>query len=420
MPLMSMSEAETLGSAVSALTSQASILQHADAEAAGMVNKADIDLPKADGMLLLLVLFLFLTGAGLSYSLEVGLRGAKMAAGVANRKRLRVRVLAYEWWLAFLVHAIPYRWLSQIWGRLTQMSLPPGIKQMVYMGWAKTFNCNLDEMARPLEEYASLREFFLRPLKPGLRPVDETPNSLVCPVDGKVLHVGAVSLDRVGDLVLEQVKGIRYHIENFIGPVPAGFDNKLWDDSMERALADFDAMSMASDISTVEAIAHGGKILRTIVIYLGPGDYHHFHSPTEWKILQRRHYPGNLLPVKPWAARHIPELYCTNERVVLNGQWKHGFLSFTAVGALNVGSIDIACEPELATNQSSRWPFQCPRKTCSERNYEPAHEHERGERMGAFNLGSTVVLIAETPANFDFCVKEGDVVRMGELLAKSL
>eukprot|EP00512_Aurantiochytrium_limacinum_P003859 CAMPEP_0171497540 /NCGR_PEP_ID=MMETSP0958-20121227/7333_1 /TAXON_ID=87120 /ORGANISM="Aurantiochytrium limacinum, Strain ATCCMYA-1381" /LENGTH=390 /DNA_ID=CAMNT_0012031803 /DNA_START=294 /DNA_END=1466 /DNA_ORIENTATION=- len=384
------------------------------------VITSEPDLLKCNTMLLSLVIFLFLTGAGLSYTLEVGWKGAKLAAGVANRRRLRVKVLAYEWWLAFLIHAIPYRWLSQIWGRLTQMSLPRGIKQMVYMAWAKTFNCNLDEMARPLEEYDSLREFFLRPLKPGVRPVDQTPDCLVSPVDGKVLHVGAVALDRVGDLVLEQVKGIRYHIENFIGPLPAGFNQKLWDESMERALADFEAMSMASEISTVEAIAKSGHALRVIVIYLGPGDYHHFHAPTEWNVLQRRHFPGNLLPVKPWAARNIPELYCTNERVVLNGRWRHGFLSFSAVGALNVGSIDIACEPDLVTNQATKWPFHCPRSTCSEKNYEEGQTYSpsRGDRMGAFNLGSTVVIIAETPADYDFTVHEGDVVRMGELIAK--
>jgi len=104
-----------------------------------------------------------------------------------------------------------------------------------------------------------------------------------------------------------------------------------------------------------------------VVIYLAPGDYHCFHSPTDWKVVLRRHFPGecfswftclccsfslmltcvcvsllgSLMSVNPGVARWVKELFCLNERVALTGQWHHGFFSLTAVGATNVGSIRV-------------------------------------------------------------------------------
>lgn len=72
------------------------------------------------------------------------------------------------------------------------------------------------------------------------------------------------------------------------------------------------------------------------VIYLAPGDYHRFHSPTEWKPMIRRHFHGELLSVNPKIAKWLPGLFCLNERAVYIGQWEYGFCSFTAVGKLTI------------------------------------------------------------------------------------
>ena len=77
------------------------------------------------------------------------------------------------------------------------------------------------------------------------------------------------------------------------------------------------------------------------VIYLAPGDYHRFHSPTDWEIFYRRHFPGELFGVSPSIASWLKGLYNLNERVVYYGKWKYGFFSMTAVGATNVGSIKV-------------------------------------------------------------------------------
>ena len=90
--------------------------------------------------------------------------------------------------------------------------------------------------------------------------------------------------------------------------------------------------------------------LKYCVIYLAPGDYHRIHTPAAVTIRSRRHFPGTLFPVAPKAAKWLPQLHTMNERVVLSGDWAHGFFSMGAVGAMNVGSIRLKAEPDFYTN----------------------------------------------------------------------
>ncbi len=101
-----------------------------------------------------------------------------------------------------------------------------------------------------------------------------------------------------------------------------------------------------------------GNALFSAVLYLSPGDYHRFHSPGEWTASSRTHFAGQLLPVNPLVARLLPSLFCANERVAVFGQWRHGFFSYTAVGATNVGSIRLAFDPTVRTN-SFKHDWQC-------------------------------------------------------------
>ncbi|KAK7703757.1 phosphatidylserine decarboxylase 1 [Botryosphaeria dothidea] len=150
------------------------------------------------------------------------------------------------------------------------------------------------------------------------------------------------------------------------------------------------------------------------VIYLAPGDYHRFHSPVSWVTESRRHFAGELYSVSPYLVRTLPGLFTLNERVVLLGRWRWGFFSYIPVGATNVGSIVINFDRELRTNSlttdtaADRAAEEAQRRGEPYSGYAEAtyygasnvlggHALKKGEEMGGFQLGSTIVLVFEAP-----------------------
>ncbi|CAK7274965.1 phosphatidylserine decarboxylase 1 [Sporothrix epigloea] len=185
------------------------------------------------------------------------------------------------------------------------------------------------------------------------------------------------------------------------------------------------------------------------VIYLAPGDYHRFHSPTNWVVERRRHFAGELYSVSPYLQRTLPGLFTLNERVVLLGRWRWGFFSYIPVGATNVGSIKVNFDRELRTNSlttdtaADRAAEEAAQRGetysgFAEATYAAAspvlhgHALRRGEEMGGFQLGSTIVLVFEAPApeastadgapadngspGWHWAVEKGQKIKMGEAL----
>ena len=161
-----------------------------------------------------------------------------------------------------------------------------------------------------------------------------------------------------------------------------------------------------------------------IVVYLAPGDYHRFHSPTSWVAEKRRHFAGELYSVSPYLQKTLPGLFTLNERVVLLGRWRWGFFSFTPVGATNVGSIKINFDRELRTNSlttdtaADRAAEEAaergePYSGFAEATYAEAskllggHALRRGEEMGGFQLGSSIVMVFEAPKGVRKSLDEG-------------
>ncbi|ETV95469.1 phosphatidylserine decarboxylase [Aphanomyces invadans] len=288
------------------------------------------------------------------------------------------------------LNVLPYRFISRVWGAVNDINLPSCLREPVYRAWTHAFDCQLDEMQHPLREYKNLGEFFSRQLKDGIRPVDMDPQKVCSPVDGRISTIGTVECTE-GIPVLEQIKawrGVRYRLDEFLGDVPEFFTTP-----------------------------RPGKALFHCVIYLAPGDYHRIHSPIDWHMTERRHFPGNLFPVNSLAVATVPSLFTWNERVVLLGQWAHGFHSLTAVGATNVGSILLDVEPELTTNMFYDHHKIRPKwGACRAKVYDPFHSVVRGTQVGQFKLGSTVVLVFEAPADFTFTVIPGDKVRYGQAI----
>lgn len=293
--------------------------------------------------------------------------------------------------------SLPLRIISRCWGWLASCYIPTSFRPIVYGWYSNSFGVNLDEALYPdYTHYENLAEFFTRPLKEGARIVD--PHcALVSPADGKVLHFGTAAQSYV-----EQVKGINYRIDSFLGP-------NSW-------------VKESSNSDYAEAIRMNKQVPTAIfqcVIYLAPGDYHRFHSPAEWEPKIRRHFTGELLSVSPKIATWLPGLFCVNERALYIGKWAHGFFSFTAVGATNVGSVKIYVDEKLKTNRWVGFKVGSHKGTLTE--FEELELPEgtklgKGELLGQFNMGSTVVLLFEAPADFKFNIKQGQKIRMGEPL----
>eukprot|EP00474_Spongospora_subterranea_P010960 CRZ11418.1 hypothetical protein [Spongospora subterranea] len=229
----------------------------------------------------------------------------------------------------------------------------------------------------PLAAHLSLQEFFTRPLRKTARPIAAA--DLVSPADGLVTVIGRVGSDGR----LEQIKGSSYSLGAFLTCQPSS--------------------------------CSPGAALYYAVIYLGPGDYHRIHSSSDWLLCDRTHCPGDLFPVNPSLLKHIPALFSLNERVVLTGTWRHGFYSLTAVGAYNVGSIHLNVEPDLQTNVSDHsYGTDASGQPIAHRRRIGPMQIEKGQEIGRFMLGSTVVLVWEAPEQFTFNVIPGQKILMGQ------
>ncbi|XP_032771819.1 phosphatidylserine decarboxylase proenzyme, mitochondrial isoform X1 [Rattus rattus] len=301
-------------------------------------------------------------------------------------------------WEVSLYKSVPTRLLSRACGRLNQVELPSWLRRPVYSLYIWTFGVNMTEAAvEDLQHYRNLSEFFRRKLKPQARPVCGL-HSVISPSDGKILTFGQVKNSEV-----EQVKGVTYSLESFLGPRACTEDLPF-------------PPAASCDSFRSQLVTREGNELYHCVIYLAPGDYHCFHSPTDWTVSHRRHFPGSLMSVNPGMARWIKELFCHNERVVLTGDWKHGFFSLTAVGATNVGSIRIHFDQELHTNSPSYSKGSYNDLSFVTHANKEGIPMRKGEPLGEFNLGSTIVLIFEAPKDFNFRLKAGQKILFGEAL----
>lgn len=277
----------------------------------------------------------------------------------------------------------PFRLTSRLWGYIAAMELPSSLRPLVFGGFCRIFNVNISEAEiTDLKSYKSLSDFFTRQLKDGVRVI--APTACVSPCDGTVLFCGPALTDRI-----EQVKGVTYSLEEFLG------SNK-W--------------SRSSEDYYRSLLKNTDNILHQCIIYLAPGDYHRFHSPADWNVKFRRHFSGKLLSVNPWMARLIPGLFAINERAVYIGEWDKGFFSMTAVGATNVGSIEIYKDPSLQTNTKGN------RYRIDEAVFEDT-QLKRGEMFGQFNMGSTIILLFEAPKEFSFDLTPGQKVTVGQAVS---
>ncbi|KAG0130228.1 phosphatidylserine decarboxylase-domain-containing protein [Tuber indicum] len=354
-------------------------------------------------------------------------------------------------WQVHVLSTLPLKVLSYYWGRFNEIPLPRWLRVPGFKLYAWIFGVNLTEVEKEdLREYANLAEFFYRRLKSGVRPIDERAGAVVSPADGRVLQFGVVHEGRV----VGGVKGMEYSLDALLGGKGGGGEEAEagkvstvvaryepgGDAGRELAHTDVSTPPPPSSVTSVTASLSSSwhspppskNNLYFAVIYLAPGDYHRFHSPTNWVIESRRHFPGELYSVSPYLQSRLPGLFTLNERVVLLGRWRYGMFSMTPIGATNVGSIKVHFDRELRTNSLARDVTGLGSGGFAEATYRGSsellggHPMVKGGEMGGFNLGSTIVLVFEAPGGggdgekgkvgFRFLVKRGQRVKVGEAL----
>jgi len=305
-------------------------------------------------------------------------------------------VLAENGYIVTIYKTLPLRHLSRLWGYIHDLHLPVWARNTIIGGYARATGCNVAEAeVDDLKQYNNLGSFFKRKLKAECRPIHEC--SFVSPCDATVLHFGPVD-SKTGSV--QQVKGVTYSLGKFLG--------SYFDGSEPHTLPAIPGHP------TQQELEKKGNRLYECVFYLAPGDYHHFHSPVDWSIHQRRHFPGELLSVNPSVVRKMNKVFELNERAVYLGEWEHGFFSLTAVAATMVGGIKVNCDPELSTNN---WRWE--NKTFFQKLFQDGGvQVKKGDNIGEFNLGSTVVLIFEAPEDFTWNLEAGQKVRLGMPLAQ--
>ena len=260
--------------------------------------------------------------------------------------------------------------ISNTMARLADARLPPSLLRRLIKGYIRVYRVDMSEVAEPIESFPTFNHFFTRRLRSGARPVAAEPGVVVAPADSKVSSIG--SLPREGRL--DQIKGRSYEIAALLG-------------------------------SPEDAAAFAAGVHSTL--YLSPSMYHRVHSPVDGHIVSWRYIPGRLYPVNSLAVRHVPGLFAVNERVsVLIETKDHGRVAVVLVGAANVGRISLAFST-LMTNTGGGALLETPATPIPIR---------RGDELGAFNLGSTVVLLIADPRLEPADLAPGDLVRMGRPL----
>lgn len=249
------------------------------------------------------------------------------------------------------------------------------IKNAIIKLLTKIYGINVSEAAdENIDNYLHFNAFFTRALKPEARPIDETPDSWVSPVDGLISQSTSIN----GNKII-QAKCHDYTVEALVG----------------------------GDISYAQQFTNGDAA----VIYLSPKDYHRIHMPVDAKLLSMTYIPGDLFAVNPATVRQIEGLFARNERLVIRFESEKGAFCLVMVGAIFVGSMETVWQGKITpeyTPTIKHWDYQ-----------EEDIHFKKADEIGRFNMGSTVVLLTPEQQLPELGKINGNTpIQMGQHLAK--
>lgn len=222
--------------------------------------------------------------------------------------------------------------------------------------------------------HPNINSFFVRALKVGARPIASGHDEVCSPADGTVSQAGIINDEKIF-----QAKGHSFSLVELLGG------------SQERAQPFRDG--------------------HFATIYLSPSDYHRVHIPFTGTLKEMVHIPGKLLSVAPFLINSVPNLFANNERVASLFDTEIGPMAVILVGAINVGSIETVWAGEIT-------PPRGLKVTDTHYAANTAITLQKGDELGRFNMGSTVILLfAKDKLNWTDQLKHDNKVKMGELIA---
>lgn len=266
---------------------------------------------------------------------------------------------------------LPKRALNRFAGWMANLRVIK-IKNYLIQDFVHKYQVNMAEAVEPNPlNYACFNEFFIRRLKPELRPISAA--DIISPVDGSISEIGYLNNGQ-----LLQAKGHSYSVSALLGDETYG--------------SAFQSGCYAT-------------------LYLSPKDYHRVHMPVEGRLQETIYIPGSLFSVQPLTARVIPNLFAKNERLVAIFSTQWGPMAMVLVGAAIVGSIGTVWQGDLPRGSSLK-------RTQYPDNIDNAISLGKAMEMGYFKLGSTVIVLFANRERAQWCdhLHAGDDIKLGQAL----
>lgn len=271
-------------------------------------------------------------------------------------------------------YVLPKHAVSRIMGRFAASE--SGSATTAFIKWfIKQYKIDMSEAERENpEDYKTFNDFFTRSLKEGLRPISDT--DVVLPVDGCISQQGPMTAGRI-----IQAKGHDYSAFTLLG----------------------------GDKNRAKPFANG----HFSTIYLAPKDYHRIHMPMDATLREMVYVPGDLFSVNPLTAQNVPGLFARNERVAAIFDTEFGPMAMVLVGATIVASIETTWHGTVTPpcGQLDSWEYPA--------DGDNAITFKKGDEMGRFKLGSTVVMLFgdDMLSQFEEGLESGTVTRLGQPMA---
>jgi len=277
---------------------------------------------------------------------------------------------------ALLQYLVPQHLLSRLVGLLAASRI--GWIKNGFIGlFLRLYDIRMEEAKEEdPRAYPSFNAFFTRALKADVRPVDPDPNRIVCPADGSISQLGRIDYGR-----LLQAKGHSYSLTSLLG----------------------------GDQDRARPFLNG----RFATVYLSPSDYHRVHMPLDGRLLEMIYVPGDLFSVNDATVGEVPNLFARNERLVAIFDTAAGPMAMVLVGAMIVAGIETVWAGQVSPK----------RRVIEHTSYLPQPNSPivlaKGEEMGRFKLGSTVILLfGDRAMEWLDSYQSGSPTRLGEAFGR--